>query len=47
MPLPTIHDFTRVADSAFFSSRDIKLDANNKAKLGNFVFSAGGLQGQT
>ena len=43
MPL-TIQDFTRVAESAFFSSRDITIKGEGKdatAKLGNFVFSAG------
>ena len=43
MPL-TINDFTRVAESAFFSSRDITIKGEGKdatAKLGNFVFSAG------
>ena len=41
MPIPTIQDFSRVADSALFSSRDIALDKNNGAKLGNYLLSAG------
>jgi len=43
MPL-TITDFKNVANSAFFTSRDIKLDgagANVTARLGNYIFSAG------
>ena len=43
MPL-TITDFKNVADSAIFTSRDIKIEgtgANATARLGNYIFSAG------
>ena len=40
MPL-TINDFKTVAQSSFFGSRDITVDKNEHAKLGNLVFSSG------
>ncbi len=40
MPL-TISEFKAIANSTVFSSRDIVLDQNKKAQLGNFIFSAG------
>ena len=40
MPL-TIHDFQIVANSTYFSSRDISIGKDQNAKLGNFFFSAG------
>ena len=41
MPL-TVNDFQRVADSAFFTSRDIEIGKDTSgAKLGNYFISAG------
>jgi hypothetical protein len=40
MPL-TISDFKTVAQSSFFGSRDVTIDKNEQAKLGNLVFSSG------
>ena len=37
----TIKDFQSVANSTYFSSRDITISKDDKAKLGNFFFSAG------
>ncbi len=37
----TVNDFQSVANSTFFGSRDIAIDNDEKAKLGNFIFSAG------
>ena len=40
MPL-SIKDFQAVANSTFFGSRDITVGKDSRAKLGNFIFSAG------
>lgn len=43
----TVQDFQRVANSAFFTSRDIAISAETgEAKLGNFLISAGKKQNQ-